>query len=295
MAICTAKELLMKSAKEKYSVGAFNITNILQMQAVIDAAENKKSPVIIQTSVSPSQTIGPDLVVASFSVMANKVSVNVALHLDHCTDVEYCKVCIDAGYTNIMFDGSAFPYEENVKKTKEICDYAHKKGGVSVEGELGKVVGVEDEIIVGEGESTLCDPEQVMDFIKSTDVDILAPAIGTAHGFYTTKNPVLDFDLLAKVHQMVNGDQIRVPLVIHGGTGLTDEVVRKLVRLGGSKFNVSTDLKHTLLDATYNYIHANRNEYNPGKVDKAVNKAIIEKVERWIDLLGSASKNLTTT
>jgi len=123
-----------------------------------------------------------------------------------------------------------------------------------------------------------------------TGIDILAPAIGTAHGIYKTANPKLDFDRLEKIFNLFNAEEPRVPLVIHGGTGLKPEVVKKLVALGGSKFNVSTDLKHVLIDSTFDYISANREEYNPGKIDKAAKEAIIKRIHYWIELLGCAGK-----
>ena len=181
-------------------------------------------------------------------------------------------------------------FAENIRQTKEICDYCHEIGTISVEGELGTVSGIEDQVKVAEDEAQLCDPEQALQFVDRTGVDIFAPAIGTAHGVYKTKNPKLDFDRLKRIADLINGSQPRVPLVIHGGTGLQPDVVKKLISLGGSKFNVSTDLKHTLIDTTYDYISANRDEYNPGKIDATVKEAIKDKIKYWIELLGSAGK-----
>jgi tagatose 1,6-diphosphate aldolase GatY/KbaY len=159
-----------------------------------------------------------------------------------------------------------------------------------VEGELGTVSGIEDQVKVAEDEAALCDPEQALEFVDRTGVDIFAPAIGTAHGVYKTKHPKLDFDRLKKISELINGDQPRVPLVVHGGTGLQPNVVKRLVSLGGAKFNVSTDLKHTLIDTTYDYISSHRDEYNPGKIDATVKEAIKGRISYWIDLLGCAGK-----
>jgi fructose-bisphosphate aldolase class II len=189
-----------------------------------------------------------------------------------------------------MIDASKQEFSENIRQTKMVVDYCHGLGNVSVEGELGTVSGVEDQVRVAADEAQLCDPEQAMAFVDQTGIDIFAPAIGTAHGVYKTKNPKLDFDRLGKIANLINGREIRVPLVIHGGTGLKPDVVKKLIALGGSKFNVSTDLKHTLIDTTYDYISANRDQYNPGKIDVAVKEAIKEKIKYWIELLGSAGK-----
>ena len=290
MAIVNAREMLLRATEEKYSVGAFNITNIIQMEAVVEAAVEKKTPLIVQVSVTPSKAIGPKVINSVYRVLAESAPIPVCLHLDHCPDVAFCKECADAGYTNIMIDASKQVFEENVKQTKEVCDYAHRLGDITVEGELGTVSGVEDQVKVAENEAALCDPDKAEEFVEMTRVDILAPAIGTAHGIYKTENPKLDFDRLKKIFDLFNKKQAKIPLVIHGGTGLKPDVVRKLVAMGGCKFNVSTDLKHTLLDAAYEYISEHRDEYNPGKVDNYVKEAIRNKINYWIDLLGCAGK-----
>ena len=290
MAIVNAKEMLLKATAEKYAVGAFNCTNLIQMEAVVEAAIEAKAPLIVQASVAPSKFLKPQVIGAIYKTLAESAPIPICLHLDHCNDVEFCKVCADAGYTNIMIDASKQEFNENIRQTREVVDYCHELGNVSVEGELGTVSGVEDQVRVAEDEAQLCDPEQAMAFVEQTGIDIFAPAIGTAHGVYKTKNPKLDFDRLEKIANLINGKEIRVPLVIHGGTGLKPDVARKLVSLGGSKFNVSTDLKHTLIDTTYDYISTNRDQYNPGKIDAAVKEAIKEKITYWIELLGSANK-----
>ena len=290
MSLVNAKEMLLKATEEKYAVGAFNITNLIQMEAVVEAAVNKKAPLIIQTSVTPSKFLGPRVLAIIYKTLAESAPIPICLHLDHCTDVGYCKECADAGYTNIMIDASKQAFQENIKQTKEVCDYCHGIGDISVEGELGTVSGIEDQVKVAEDEAALCDPEQALKFVDETGIDIFAPAIGTAHGVYKTKNPKLDFDRLKKVSELINGDETKAPLVIHGGTGLQPDVSKKLVSLGGSKFNVSTDLKHALIDATHDYISSHRDEYNPGKIDIAVRDAIMSRVDYWIDILGCEGK-----
>ena len=290
MTIVNAKEMLLKATKEKYSVGAFNITNIIQMEAVVEAAVEKKVPLIIQVSVTPSKFLKPKVLAAVYRTLAESAPIPICLHLDHCTDVDFCRTCADAGYTNIMIEASKQVYEENIRQTKEVADYCHRVGDISVEGELGTVSGVEDQIKVAEDEAALCAPETAVHFVEETGIDILAPAIGTAHGIYKTANPKLDFNRLKKIFNLFNANEPMVPLVIHGGTGLKPEVVKKLVALGGSKFNVSTDLKHVLIDSTFEYISANRKEYNPGKIDKAAREAIIKRINYWIELLGCAGK-----
>lgn len=290
MSIVNAKEILIEAAKNKYAVGAFNITDLVQMEAVVDAAVEKRAPVIIQTSVKPSKFLGKEVLVAIYRTLAEAAPVPICLHLDHCTEVDYCKQCADAGYTNIMIDASKLPFEENIRLTKEVVDYCHALGGVSVEGELGTVGGVEDQIRVAEDEALLANPVQSVEFVERTGVDLFAPAIGTAHGVYKTKNPKVDFERLGKINQLLNGNGVKTPLVVHGGTGLPEDYIQRLIEMGGAKFNVSTELKHTLINTTYEYISSHRDEYDPGKIDAAVRDAIRKVVGHWMDMLGSTGK-----
>lgn len=290
MSIVNAKEIMVEAAKNGYAVGAFNITDLLQFEAVIDAAVEKKAPVIVQTSVKPSKFLGTKMMVAIFRTLAESAPVPVCLHLDHCTEIDYCKKCADAGYTNIMIDASKQSYEENIRQTKEVVDYCHSVGNISVEGELGTVSGVEDQIKVAEDEAQLANPQQSIEFVERTGVDIFAPAIGTAHGVYKTKNPKIDFERMAVINKMLNGNGIKTPVVVHGGTGLPEDYIKKLLAAGGAKFNVSTELKHTLIDTKWEYINAHRDEYDPGKIDVAVRDATRKAVMHWIDMLESAGK-----
>ena len=290
MSIVNAKEIMVEAAKGRYAIGAFNITSLAQMEGVIDAAVERKSPVIIQTSVKPSKFLGADVLVAIYRTIASSAPIPICLHLDHCTEIDYCKKCADLGYTNIMIDASKQPYDENIRQTREVVEHSHKAGNISVEGELGTVGGVEDQIKVAEDEAQLANPEQAVEFVERTGLDIFAPAIGTAHGVYKTKNPKIDFDRLATINRMLNGNGVKTPLVVHGGTGLPEDYIKKLIEAGGAKFNVSTELKHTLIDAEYDYIAANRQEYDPGKVDVAVRDAVRKVVGQWIQMLGSSGK-----
>ena len=290
MSIVNAKEIMIPAAKEGWAVGAFNVTDLLQFEAVIDAAIEKRAPVIVQTSVKPSQFLGTQMMVNIYRTLAESAPVPVCLHLDHSTSIDYCKKCADAGYTNIMIDASKQSYDENIRQTKEVVDYCHAIGGISVEGELGTVGGVEDQIKVAEDEAQLANPEQSVEFVERTGVDIFAPAIGTAHGVYKTKNPKIDFERMAIIHKMLNSNGIKTPLVVHGGTGLPDDYVAKLLAAGGAKFNVSTELKHTLLDAKWEYLSAHRDEYDPGKLDVFVRDATRKAVMHWMDKLGCEGK-----
>jgi tagatose 1,6-diphosphate aldolase GatY/KbaY len=290
MSIVNARELLMKATQERYAVGAFNVTSLVQMEAVVEAHIERKAPVIIQTSVAPTKLLGINVLVAIYKALAESAPIPICLHLDHCTDVAYCKKCADAGYTNIMVDASKLPFEGNIQATREVTEYCHKVGNISVEGELGTVSGVEDQIRVVESESELCNPDQVLEFVERTGVDLLAPAIGTAHGIYKTADPKIDFERFKRIFEIVNGKQLRAALVVHGGTGLPRATVERLISYGGSKVNVSTELKHSMIDATYNYLSEHRDEYDPGKVDQAVKEAIKKTVFNWIDWFGCAGK-----
>jgi tagatose 1,6-diphosphate aldolase GatY/KbaY len=290
MAIVNAKQILLRARTDGYAVGAFNVTDLVQMEAVVEAATEFRAPLIVQTSVTPSRFLGTGVMTAVYRTLATQASIPICLHLDHCTEVQYCKACADAGYTNIMIDASKQTFEENVRQTREVCQYAHGLGDISVEGELGTVAGVEEQVKVVEDEAMLCDPQSAVQFVKRTGVDLFAPAIGTAHGVYKTADPKIDFDRLEKIRDSLAAEGLPVALVIHGGTGLPAHTVRRLIELGGAKFNVSTELKHVLIDTTFDYIQGHRSEYEPGRIDKAVKEAIKKAVGAWIQLLGCSGK-----
>jgi ketose-bisphosphate aldolase len=289
MTISNTRDITLKALREGYAVPAFNITNIVQMYAVIETAQEKRSPVIIQTSVAPSRFFSPEVMVALYRALASSASVPIALHLDHCIDVEYCKYCAEAGYTSVMIDASKQPFEENINQTRLVVQYCHTIGNVSVEGELGRVYGVEDHIVVSEADATLCVPEEAVIFVERTDVDLLAPAIGTAHGLYKGE-PRVDLERLKRINLLLNGERKRIPLVIHGGTGLPVSLVQKMIALGAAKFNVSTELKHTLIDTTKQYLSEHPEEYEPLKIDTKVKETTKQVVGRWMDILGSSGK-----
>jgi tagatose 1,6-diphosphate aldolase GatY/KbaY len=290
MAISNTNELLTKATVGKYAVGAFNVTSIIQMMAVVEAAVEVNSPVIIQTSVSPTKQLSPELFGAAFRFLAENAAVPVALQLDHCTDVEFCKRCVDAGYTSIMIDASKESFDKNAGMTASVVKYAHSMGDISVEGELGTVGGVEDQVRVANSEVELCDPDMAVKFVEETGIDNLAPAIGTAHGIYKTQNPKIDIARLKRISESINGNIIVAPLVVHGGTGLSEQVVRDLLAAGGSKFNVSTELKHSWIDAADKYIKNSGTAYNPVKMNQIQIDAAKKVVFYWIEILGSAGK-----
>ena len=290
MTIANVKDLLISASEEHYAVGAFNVTNPIQMMAIVETATERKSPVIIQTSVSVTKFYSLDLLVAIFRTLAEQAPIPVALHLDHCEEINLCKEAARAGYTNIMIDASKQSFIENVRRTKAVAEFCHALGTVTVEGELGTVSGIEDQIAVAADEAQLCLPEEALDFVSQTGVDFLAPAIGTAHGIYVTENPAVDIDRLEKINQLINGDVVRVPLVIHGGSGLPHGTVQQLVAVGGAKVNVSTELKHAFIDSSFEYLRENWGDYNPGRLDLAAKNGTKELINRWIDVIGSANR-----
>ncbi len=283
MALTSMKDMLKKAKSENYAVGAFNIVDENSTAAVIEAAEELKSPVIIQTSVKTVKLYGAKPIAAWTHALANSSQIPIALHLDHCKEIAVLRECVEAGWTDVMFDGSALLFEENIAKTKEAVSIAHPKG-VGVEGELGAIVGVEDDIHVKEQDSHLADPEQSEKFVKETKIDFFAPAIGTAHGIYKGE-PKIDFDLLCEIAKRVG-----IPIAIHGGTGLSKEIFNKCIHLGGAKVNVSTQIKHTYKDSYEKYFKENPQDYEPVKVVKYVHDNIKKTAKEFIKIFGSEGK-----
>ena len=277
------RELLEDAKARKYAVGAFNITGLETLAAVIDAADELRSPVIIQASASSTvKYYGVDLLVAMVRQECRRTDVPVALHLDHCKDLELCKACVDGGFTSVMIDASSFPFGENVAMTKAIVDYAAGKS-VSVEGELGGVPGVEDDIFLSEENAFLADFEQSQVFCKETGIDAFAAAIGTAHGLYKG-TPKIEFELFDRITNVV--DQL---MVIHGGTGLSDETFRKLIELGATKINVSTQLKYSLFEATSAFLKPEPKP-NPMKLHQVQRDALKNTVKGFIEIFQSNGK-----
>lgn len=283
MAYVNMKQMLEKARKERYAVGAFNIVNYLTAQAVIDAAEELNSPLILQTSASTVKQIGVKELADMLIPMAKRAKIPVAIHLDHCTDIELVKKCIDAGWSSVMIDASKLPLEENIKQTKEVKEYAEGKD-VTVEGELGAIVGVEDDIVVEEGEEALASVEKSKIYLEATNIDAFAPAIGTAHGLYKGE-PRIDFDRFTEIEKLSS-----CPLVIHGGTGLAADVFKKLIALGGAKINISTAIKIAYCGGMNEYTVQRPAENNPLKLDKYVSDAVKRIAKEHIELFGSVNR-----
>ncbi len=260
-------EELQEAKGHSYAVGAFNIFNHLSARAVISAAEELGLPVILQTSVVTVREFGTSSLGAMLRQLADEASVNVLIHLDHCQDVELAKACVDAGWDAVMYDGSRLSIEKNIAGCREVVEYAHRKG-VQVEGELGRIVGVEDAVKVSAEDASLADLEESIRFVRESGIDAFAPAIGTAHGVYKG-TPRINFDLVAQLK-----DAVSTPVVIHGGTGLSEETFRRLIRSGGAKVNVSTAIKHAYLDTCRDYFKDAPEKPDPIGFDRVLSHAI---------------------
>jgi ketose-bisphosphate aldolase len=258
MALESMTQMLQKARENSYAVGAFNILDYNSMKAVVEAATELHAPVIVQTSVKTVIHWGFRPMIAWIRELCEDVEVPVAIHLDHCKDIEFIGKCIEAGWTSVMIDASSLPFDENLAATRQVYEMAHHKG-ISVEAELGEIGGVEDDISVSDEQAHLVDVEKAVRFLKEVPVDCFAPAIGTAHGVYKGK-PKIAFDRLEAI-----SIYSPVPLALHGGTGLSEEIFRQCISLGCAKVNISTQLKYAFIDGFVNYHEGNPSEYNPLK------------------------------
>lgn len=267
--LVTSKELLLDAQKNGYAVGAFNVENMEMVQAVIAAAEELHSPVIMQTTPSTLNYADPDYFFANVACAAKKASVPVVLHLDHGSSFALAMKAFRAGYTSIMIDGSHSVFEENIAITKAVVDACHP-GKVPVEAELGKVGGKEDDLDGGNGGYT--DPSEAAEFVERTGVDFLAVAIGTAHGVYKGI-PKLDLDRLSEIRKVVS-----IPLVLHGTSGVPDDTVRECVKRGICKVNYATDLRIAFTEGVKEVLTKAPDTIDP----KKYNAAGREKVKAYV-------------
>ena len=285
--LVSAKEMIEKAHEGHYAIGAFNTNNLEWTKCILQAAEESKSPVIIQASEGAAKYMGGYKMVADMVKDLHdsmKITVPVALHLDHGT-YDGAKACIEAGFTSVMFDGSHYPIEENVEKSKEIIELAHSKG-VSVECEVGGIGGVEDGV-ASNGE--LADPKECA-LVAGLGVDFLACGIGNIHGKYPANWAGLNFERLDEINTAVEGK----PLVLHGGSGIPFEQISKAISLGVSKINVNTELQLVFAAATRAYIEAGKDQegkgYDPRKLLKPGAEAIVAKTKELMAAFGSAGK-----
>ena len=283
MALKNMRAMLSKAAAGRYGVGAFNILDYSSAKAVVQAAEELQAPVIIQTSAKTVTFWGCRALMGWITDLAGRTQVPVALHLDHCKDLNLIRECIEAGWTSVMIDASAKPFEENLALSKQVVDMARPRD-VTVEAELGAIVGVEDEIHVKEQDSHLADPRQALEFCTRVKIDCFAPAIGTAHGIYKGE-PKIAYDILEEV-----ATSTRVPIALHGGTGLSDEVFRRCIALGCAKVNISTQIKYAFIYGFVGYHNAHNTQYDPLKVIQAQFDEMKKAIAGNIQLFGSAGK-----
>ena len=307
--LVTTKEMFKKSKEEHFAIGAFNVNNMEIIQGIMDAAAENKSPVVLQASSSAIKyaRIGYLKKMVEAAVEEHP-EVPVALHLDHGPDFETCKMCVDAGFTSVMFDGSKYDFEENVRLTKEVVDYAHAHG-VVVEAELGKLAGIEDDVNVAADDAMYTDPEQAREFVERTGCDSLAIAIGTSHGAYKFKGEArLRFDILAKVKELIPN----TPIVLHGAStvipelvemcnkyggdipgakGVPDEILHEASLKGVSKINVDTDLRLAMTAQIRKVFVEEPSAFDPRKYLTPAREEVKATVSHKMkDVFGSANR-----
>lgn len=279
----TGKYVLDRANKGNYAVGAFNINNMEILQSIIAAAEEKQAPVILQTSEGAIKYAGIEYIAAMVKVAAEKASVPVVLHLDHGTTYDTIMKCIKYGWTSVMIDGSHLPLDENIAATKDIIKVAHACG-VSVEAELGRLGGIEDNINVDEKDARFTSPDEAVKFVAETGVDSLAIAIGTAHGKYKGV-PKLDFERLQTIKALIPD----TPIVLHGASGIPEEDIIKSTKLGVNKINIDTDIRLAFTDAIREFV-ATSDAFDPRKVMAPAKEAMKKVVMGKIEMFGSTGK-----
>jgi fructose-bisphosphate aldolase class II len=308
MSLVTTKEMFEKSMKEGFAIGAFNVNNMEIIQAIVDAAAEENSPVILQASSSAIKYARPIYLKKMIEAATLETNIPIALHLDHGPDFETCKACIDAGFTSVMIDGSKYDFEENIAITKKVVDYAHERG-VVVEAELGKLAGIEDDVNVSADDAMYTDPEQAKEFVERTGCDSLAIAIGTSHGAYKFKGEAkLRFDILAKIKELIPN----TPIVLHGAStvipelvdmcnqygadipgakGVPDEILNTASKSGVSKINVDTDLRLAMTAAIRKVFAENPSAFDPRKYLAPARDLIKETVKHKIkNVFNSSNK-----
>lgn len=287
MALVGTKEMLKKAQKGKYAVGAFNANNMEIIQAIVEASEEERSPVIIQASQGAIKYAGLDMIVAMVRSIAEKTSIPIALHLDHGTDYFQNILCLRAGFTSLMFDGSALPFDENVAMTKKVVEMAHVCN-IPVEAEIGQVgkMDTSDEPGVAREKikEFMAKPEDAEKFVQMTKVDILAPAVGTIHG---CREPIakLDIPRIEKIRDLTG-----LPLVLHGASGASDEELKKGIAAGICKVNIDTRIRMAFTNTIRKILTENPEEIDPRKALKPAMEAAKEVIKGRIKILGSGGR-----
>ncbi len=307
MPLVTTKDMFKKAYEEGYAIGAFNVNNMEIVQGITNAAKKCNSAVILQVSAGARKYASHEYLMKLVEAAINETGLPIALHLDHGADFEICKSCIDGGFSSVMIDGSHLPYDENVALTRKVVEYAHDKG-VTVEGELGRLAGIEDEVKVSAEDASYTRPEEVEDFVTKTGVDSLAIAIGTSHGAYKFKpgqKPQLKFDILEEVSKRLPN----FPIVLHGASSVNQEYVKTINEFGGKmpdaigipedmlrqaakmavcKINIDSDLRLAMTSAVRKYVAENPSDFDPRTYLGAGRQAVEDLVEHKIlTVLGS--------
>ena len=308
MPLVTTKEMFKKSMEEHFAIGAFNVNNMEIIQGIVDAAAEENSPVILQASSSAIKYARIGYLKKMVEAALEEHDIPVVLHLDHGPDFETCKMCVDNGFTSVMIDGSKYDFEENVRLTKQVVDYAHAHG-VVVEAELGKLAGIEDDVNVAANDAMYTDPMQAKEFVERTGCDSLAIAIGTSHGAYKFKGEAkLRFDILAKVKELIPN----TPIVLHGAStvipelvdmcnkyggnipgakGVPDEILHEASLSGVSKINVDTVLRLAMTAQIRKVFIENPEVFDPRKYLAPAREQIKQTVQHKIrDVFGSSNK-----
>ncbi|MDE5602525.1 MAG: class II fructose-1,6-bisphosphate aldolase [Helicobacter sp.] len=299
--------ILDKANKENYGVGAFNFVNYEMLSAIFEAANLKNSPIIVQASEGAIKYMGIDIAVGMVEILSRRYPhIPVALHLDHGTSFESCIKAIRAGFTSVMIDASHHPFEENLKETKRVVEVAHHVR-VSVEAELGRLMGIEDNISVDEKEACLVNPQEAEEFVKETKVDFLAPAIGTSHGAFKFKGePILDFERLIEVKR-----RTKIPLVLHGASAIPQNVREAFLQNGGdlkgskgvpfkflkeaikggiNKINTDTDLRIAFISEVRRVANEDKTQFDLRKFFTPAKEFMIQVIAERMDILGSSNK-----
>lgn len=309
MPLVTTKEMFEKSMKEGFAIGAFNVNNMELIQGIVDAAAENNSPVILQASSSAIKYARINYLMKMVEAAVEEhPNIPIAIHLDHGPDFETCKKCVDNGFTSVMFDGSKYDFEENIRLTKEVVDYAHAHG-VVVEAELGKLAGIEDDVNVSASDAMYTDPAQAEEFVRRTGVDSLAIAIGTSHGAYKFKGEAkLRFDILKQIKERIPN----TPIVLHGAStvipelvnmcneyggnipgakGVPDEILHEASISGVSKINVGTDLRLAMTAGIRKVFVEDPSAFDPRKYLIPARELVKETVSHKMkDVFGSANK-----
>lgn len=287
MAFVTTKEMLKEAQKGRYAIGAFNANNMEIIQAIVEAAEEEKAPVILQASQGAIKYAGLESIVAMVKVMAEKVNIPVALHLDHGTDYYQNIKCLRAGFTSLMYDGSQLPFDENVKMTKKVVEMAHACD-IPVEAELGQIgkMGDSDEpgVALERVKESMAVPEEAVKFAELTEIDFLAAAVGTIHGC-RTPFAKLDIPRIEKIRELTG-----VPLVLHGASGVNDEEIEKGIAAGICKINIDTRIRMVFTKKMKEIIEENPNQIDPRKILGPAKEAAKEIIRDRMRIFGCSGK-----